>query len=91
MIVFTLRTNFVPLEQPVLEVMLSSWMNSQSLPLTTMLPSMVAVKMLSKAMEMMAGDLIVLVLMCWFDESCLKTKSKFGISSQQLLGGTDAK
>ena len=62
-IVLTLRTNFVPLEQPVLEVMLSSWMNSQSLPLTTMLPSMVAVKMLSKAMEMRAVDLIVLVLM----------------------------
>ena len=62
-IVLTLRTNFVPLEQPVLEVMLSSWMNSQSLPLTTMLSSMVAVKMLSKAMEMMAVDLIVLVLM----------------------------
>ena len=61
-IVLTLRTNFVPLEQPVLEVMLSSWMNSQSLPLTTMLPSMVAVKMLSKAMEMMAVDLIVLVM-----------------------------
>ena len=61
-IVLTLRTNFVPLEQPVLEVMLSSWMNSQSLPLTTMLPSMVAVKMLSKVMEMMAVDLIVLVL-----------------------------
>ena len=62
-IVLTLRTNFVPLEQPVLEVMLSSWMNSQSLPLTTMLPSMVAVKMLSKVMEMMVVDLIVLVLM----------------------------
>ena len=62
-IVLTLRTNFVPLEQPVLEVMLSSWMNSQSLPLTTMLPSMVAVKMLSNTMEMMAVDLIVLVLM----------------------------
>ena len=62
-IVLTLRTNFVPLEQPVLEVMLSSWMNSQSLPLTTMLPSMVEVKMLSKAMEMMVVDLIVLVLM----------------------------
>ena len=62
MIVFTLRTNFVPLEQPVLEVMLSSWMNSQSLPLTTMLPSMVAVKMLSNAMEMMVVDLIVLVM-----------------------------
>ena len=61
-IVLTLRTNFVPLEQPVLDVMLSSWMNSQSLPLTTMLPSMVAVKMLSKAMEMMALDLIVLVM-----------------------------
>ena len=61
-IVLTLRTNFVPLEQPVLEVMLSSWMNSQSLPLTTMLPSMVAVKMLSKAMEMMVVDLIVLVM-----------------------------
>ena len=58
----TFRTNFVPLEQPVLEVMLSSWMNSQSLPLTTMLPSMVAVKMLSKAMEMMVVDLIVLVM-----------------------------
>ena len=62
-IVLTLRTNFVPLEQPVLEVMLSSWMNSQSLPLTTMLPSRVAVKMLSKVMEMMVVDLIVLVLM----------------------------
>ena len=62
-IVLTLRTNFVPLEQPVLEVMLSSWMNSQSLPLTTMLPSVVAVKMLSKVMEMMVVDLIVLVLM----------------------------
>ena len=61
-IVLTLRTNFVPLEQPVLEVMLSSWMNSQSLPLTTMLPSMVAVKMLSKVMEMMVVDLIVLVM-----------------------------
>ena len=61
-IVLTLRTNFVPLEQPVLEVMLSSWMNSQSLPLTTMLPSMMAVKMLSKVMEMMIVDLIVLVM-----------------------------
>ena len=62
MIVLTLRTNLVPLEQPVLEVMLSSWMNSQSLPLTTMLPSMVAVKMLSMVMEMMVVDLIVLVM-----------------------------
>ena len=61
-IVLTLRTNFVPLEQPVLEVMLSSWMNSQSLPLTTMLPSMVAVKMLSKVMEMKVVDLIMLVM-----------------------------
>ena len=46
----------------MLEVILSSWMNSQSLPLTTMLPSMVAVKMLSKVMEMMVVDLIVLVM-----------------------------
>ena len=60
--IFTLRTNFVPLEQPVFEVMLSSCMNSQSLPLTTMLPSMVAVKMLSMVMEMMVVDLIVLVM-----------------------------
>ena len=60
--IFTLRTNFVPLEQPVLDVMLSSWMNSQSLPLTTMLPSMLAVKMISKAMEMMVVGLIVLVM-----------------------------
>ena len=57
-----MRTNFVPLIQPVLDVMLSSWMNSQSLPLTTMLPSMLAVRMMSNAMEMMAVDLIVLVM-----------------------------